>query len=123
MDKLLKEKSQDSAVSAPLDSDLPEDSTPVGFTEDEVKNEVSRQNEIENFETRVAIAERKNQKWMEVPKNLLVHICRGNYPKSGYITYKNVKVCEIGKAEELAQSLGQTAFQRAFPGDTSKVGK
>jgi len=120
---LLKEKDRKSeAISAPLESESPEVKEPVGFSEEEVKKEVKRENEIENFETKIAIAARNGQKWMEVPKNILVNLCRGEYPKSGYIIWKNVKVCEMGRAEELAKKDGETAFERVFPGETTKVG-
>lgn len=99
--------------------------SPVGYvdapTDDDAKNLQGINDQIRDFDAKVILARNKGQKWMEVPKHLLSVLCGGEYPEVGYICWKNVKVCEIGCAEKLAQKDGETAFSRAFPNSDMKV--
>ena len=123
MDSLLKETGLKSeAVSKPLEQDIVIEDKPVGFapevSNDDIQKERTRKDEVQDFDLKVALAFQRGQKWMEVPKHLLVTICQGVYPVCGYICWKNVKVCELGEAERLAKKDGESAFEKAFPKET-----
>ncbi len=40
--------------------------------------------------------------WLEVDKDLLMHLNGGDMPEAGYYIYKNVKLCLEGQAESIA---------------------
>lgn len=59
--------------------------------------------------------------WLEVPDSIIKMFCKGEIPETGYMIYKNVKLCLAGKAEDVARREKLTCHEVLFPGEAGKM--
>jgi hypothetical protein len=73
------------------------------------------------LETQVARAQAGGYEWLEVEKPVLLHFTKGQMPGSGYLIYKNIRLCLEGTAEELAKRDGLDVHAIVFKEEASKM--
>jgi hypothetical protein len=108
----LVKKEAEEVLSEPLKKDAKE--IIKNYGSETVKKELSRGEKLSNFEAQVALSKQDGQEWLEVEKDVLMMICNGVYPKSMFITYKNVNVCEIGHSKQIIDRDSKSAYQKLF---------
>lgn len=86
-------------------------------TVDEFKE---KQMSITELEAQVQLAKMSGFKWLEVPKETLIMINRGQYPDTHYICYKDIKVAADGMAKQCQATERVTAHETIFPNQRAK---
>jgi hypothetical protein len=69
----------------------PEDIAPI-LEQKDIKKFEAAQMGMAEFEAQVQLALKTGHHWLEVPKEVLVMVCGGEYPDTHYICYKGLKV-------------------------------
>lgn len=87
----------------------------------DIKALESAQMGMAEFEAQVTLALKTGHQWLEVPKEVLMMVCAGEYPAEHYICYKGLKVAAEGMAKECMAKEKVTSHEKVFPADKFKV--
>ena len=67
------------------------------------------------LETNVQYCKAANIQWLEVSPDLLKHFNKGKIPDVGYSIYKDIKICLVDTAEEIARREKMDCHEILFP--------
>jgi hypothetical protein len=98
----------------------PEDIAPI-LEQKDIKKFEAAQMGMAEFEAQVQLALKTGHHWLEVPKEVLVMVCGGEYPDTHYICYKGLKVASEGTAKSIMAHERINQNEKLFPKDTGRV--